>query len=49
MFNKLFTGLLGVALVFTVSCSKKVKEDPSAGSDAAGISQESMNFKNSNL
>jgi peptidoglycan-associated lipoprotein len=42
-------GLLGLALVATVACSKKVKEDASAtdaaaGEVSAGISQEAMSF-----
>lgn len=45
MSKSFFKCLLGLSLAFSVSCSKKVKEDQAGASEgSAAISQESMNF-----
>lgn len=45
MSKHLLKSLMGLALVFSISCAKKVKEDQAAGGgEAAGISQEAMNY-----
>jgi len=45
LISQSLTGLLGLALMATISCSKKVKEDQAAGvGENGGISQEAISF-----